>query len=181
MKMKKSLLMVVFLLALSSVMAAMSFSSAKVTNAMEGTVTETSESLLTFRLKNSSNNVHDHSAAFMDGGVLNLNFDNGRLKNNGQPWKFGLQRDSVYVWENLFEVKNQSENRVSITIGTESQVPAGVKISVNAGDGFKEIGHTAVSFGKMGVADSKHISIKVEVDKNAELAPFTPNLVFNAQ
>ena len=72
MKMKKGLLMVVLLLALSSIMAAMSYTSATVTSAMSGTVKSTDTSLLALK-------AGSHKAATIDNGVLKIDFNKGNV------------------------------------------------------------------------------------------------------
>lgn len=107
MKMKKGLLMVVFLLAISSVMAAMSFSSAKVTSGMSFTVKNTDQSLLALV----PNTNHKASAVSTSTGELVINLDKGY--NNGN---FGVQNNSEYNWSKIFTVKNNSEEEIEVTV-----------------------------------------------------------------
>jgi len=108
MKMKKSLLSVVFLLATSSAMAAMSYSSASVTSDMSVSMVGTDQALLA--LKESTT----HNASFynsVSANRLELNLNKG-LDNV----EYGVQANSVYKWDDLFEVKNNSEHDVNVTI-----------------------------------------------------------------
>ena len=172
MKMKKGLLMVVLLLALSSIMAAMSYTSAKVTSAMTGTVTNTNNALLALKESKS------HNAAFNQDGVLVIDFNKG----DGNK-SYGLQKHSDYVWDKLFSIANNSENDVDVTIKTENNSP-GVKIEVKIGGHWTPINTTEgfiikklkASPGNSGNNDVA-IDVRVIVDKGASLANFNPNLI----
>jgi len=115
MKMKKSLLSVVFLLATSSAMAAMSYSSASVTSDMSVTLEDTDQALLALT-------AGEHSAAFYGSATahqLKLNLDKGF---NGD---FGVQPDSTYKWDDLFIVTNNSDEVVNVKIKTNPNVNEG--------------------------------------------------------
>lgn len=181
MKMKKSLLMVVFLLAISSVMAAMSYSSATVTSAMAGTVKSTDTSLLALGA-----GIHD--AAKIDDGVLKIDFNKGNVAS--MPVNtYGLQKHSEYIWNELFIVKNNSENRVNVTVKTENNLSAGVSLWVKAGklpwtkidsvNGLA-IGNLPVAF-KTNKLHEMAVDVKVVVDNNAGLGNFAPNLVVSGE
>lgn len=172
MKMKKGLLLVVFLLAISSVMAAMSYSTAKVTSAMTGSITTSEESLLSLRLGKV-----DHNAAYMEEGVLKLKFDKGR-----EGIKYGSQRNSQYMWEDLFQIKNNSENIVNATIKTVNPLPTGVKLSIRIeGSDWKELSNaaTGVQFNNWAVASQKRVDIRIEVADGATttMGDFKPDLI----
>ncbi|WP_438315319.1 hypothetical protein [Sporosarcina sp. FA9] len=172
MKMKKGLMMVVLLLALSSVMAAMSYSSAKVTNAMTGSVKSTEDSLVSLRLTNTP-----HDAAKIVEGDLILDFHNYRGGN-----KFGMQKNSEYIWNDLFLIKNNSENPVNLTITTEKHLNRGHNIFVKTGDSdWKRIsGNDVAEFNGWDVASQRNVSIKIVLDDNARMLEFTPNLIVNS-
>jgi len=115
MKMKKGLFSVVFLLAISSVMAAMSFSSAAVTSDMDVTVKNSDEALLALVAST------DHSAAGYNGaGELSINLDKGNRSN------FGVQNNSKYNWDKLFAVKNNSEAEIKVTVKAVKKLGNGV-------------------------------------------------------
>ncbi|WP_391207620.1 hypothetical protein [Psychrobacillus sp. L4] len=107
MKMKKGLLSVVFLLATSSAMAAMSFSSAAVTADATYSVKNTDESLLALI----GNPYHSATENLNVHGELVLNLDKGFNKK-----AFGVQEESVYSWNNIFYIKNNSENTIKATV-----------------------------------------------------------------
>lgn len=111
MKMKKGLLSVAFLLATSSAMAAMSFSTADVKGDMGVTVKNSSEALLALIANG------DHAAPGYNGyGKLDINLDKGH---NGN---YGVQNDSTYTWKKLFTVKNNSEKEIEVTVQAVKKV-----------------------------------------------------------
>lgn len=170
MKMKKGLLMVVFLLAMSSILAAMSYSSAKVTSAMTGSVTSTNESLLAL-----STTDKKHKAVELKDGVLEIDFSHGT--------KFGMQKNSEYIWEDLFQVRNNSENNISVTFSTVEKLPTGVKLYIKtaATDKWTEFENGAKFEGWNTTNNlSKKISVKVEVSDKASIKSFTPNIIVSA-
>lgn len=181
MKMKKSLLMVVLMLAMSSIMAAMSYSSATVTSAMTGTVKSTTDSLLAL-------NIGKHKATTIEAGVLKIDFNKGNV--TSMPVStYGLQKHSEYVWNELFSVKNNSENMVNATIKVENNLPTGVQMFAKVGNGtWTEINSTSglvipdipIAF-KTNSTHEKNIDIKVVVSPNASLGNFNPNLVVAAE
>ncbi|MFZ3577025.1 DUF1102 domain-containing protein [Virgibacillus sp. DJP39] len=114
MKMKKGLLMVVLLLALSSVMAAMSFTTASVTSGMSFNVKNTNESLLALSASD------EHNASFYNtagADKLIIDLDKGY---NGDD--FGVQNNSDYTWDELFTVKNNSEHAINVSVSTNPKV-----------------------------------------------------------
>ncbi|WP_164667896.1 hypothetical protein [Virgibacillus doumboii] len=114
MKMKKGLLLVVLLLALSSVMAAMSYTKASVSNDMSFNIENTNSSLLA--LKESK----QHNASFYNtAGADKLKID---LDKGFGDSDFGIQNNSTYSWDKLFTVKNNSEHAVNVSIETNPKV-----------------------------------------------------------
>ena len=181
MKMKKSLLMVVLMLAMSSLMAAMSYSSATVTSAMTGSVKSTTESLLAL-------NVGKHKATTIDAGVLKIDFNKGNV--TSMPVStYGLQKQSEYVWNELFSVKNNSENKINATIKLENNLPTGVQMFAKVEGGtWTDITNTnglviddiPVAFKTLTLHEKK-VDVKVVVSPNASLGNFNPNLVVAAE
>lgn len=103
--MKKGIFSVVFLLAISSVMAAMSFSSAAVKSDMDVTVKNSNESLLAL-VASAEHNAADYKA----NGELLINLNKG----NGAD--YGVQNNSKYNWDKLFAVKNNSDKDINVTV-----------------------------------------------------------------
>ncbi|MBB4823352.1 hypothetical protein HNO89_000572 [Sporosarcina luteola] len=181
MKTKKGLWLVVLLLAISSLMAAMSYSSATVTSAMTGTVKSTTDSLLAL-------NKGDHNAARIEDGVLKIDFNQGN-KTSLPVTTYGVQKDSEYIWNGLFSVKNNSENVVAVSIKTENNPANGVSIFVRAGKGdwqqidstrSAKIDNLPIAFKTNGQHEAK-IDVKVVVAKGASLGNFNPNIVVTGE
>ena len=106
MKMKKGLLMVVFLLAISSVMAAMSYNKAAVTSASELKVVNTNEALLTLEARRTmelENTVgaKDNTAVVKDGELF-FQFGKGIDGGNGAQKYYTTTTNSEYQWNPLF-------------------------------------------------------------------------------
>jgi len=116
MKMKKGLFSVVFLLAISSVMAAMSFSSAAVTSDMSVSLVDTDKALLALTASDEHNAAYYHDVTAKQ---LKIDLNKG---NNGS---YGVQPNSVYTWDDLFKVTNNSEHPVTVTIKTNPDVNEG--------------------------------------------------------
>lgn len=107
---RKSLLVVVTLLCMASLMAAMAYTSATVTNAASFKVTNTNEALLAITAGN-------HAAAGYTTGhpiVANELVINWAKGNGGA--EFGVQSGSVYTWDDLFTVTNNSDKTVAVSI-----------------------------------------------------------------
>lgn len=109
--MKKGILLVVALLALSTVMAAFAFSSATIDSGASLTVKASDESLIAL-IPADINEVgsKDGAATIVDG---ELAIDLAKGLNGG---KFGVQGDSTYNWDHLFSVKNNSNETIEFTI-----------------------------------------------------------------
>lgn len=136
MKMKKGLMSVVFLLATSSAMAAMSFSSAEVKSDMSFSVKNSNEALLAL-IANA-----DHAApGYNSYGELAIDL------NKGYQGSYGVQNDSKYTWNKLFTVKNNSEKEITVK----------VKANKKTGFGTHEVsGGSEVSVLNNDIADRGH-------------------------
>ncbi|RSK26430.1 DUF1102 domain-containing protein [Bacillus sp. HMF5848] len=105
--MKKSLLMVVAMLALSTVMAAFAFSSATIDNKESYlTVASTDNSLISLIPYGENEVGAKDQAVTIDGGELKIDL----AKGNGGS--FGIQGESRYNWDKFFQVKNNSKETV---------------------------------------------------------------------
>jgi len=129
--MKKSLLMVVTLLAVASLMAAMAFTSATVNNTASFKVSNTNEALLALE-------AGDHAAAgYTDDAPGSKELVINWAKGNGG--EFGVQSGSIYYWNKLFKVTNNSEKtvHVSISVPIDSAKPEpniGSKVFIKTAD-----------------------------------------------
>ena len=122
--MKKSLLIVIALLAMASLMAAMALTSATVTNAATIKIVNTQDALVALKPGTGTGN-NENTARIVDG---NLVFEFGRGKNGAM---YGLQKNSEYVWESLFIVTNHSETPIKRYFEAKN-VPDGVKIEMRS-------------------------------------------------
>jgi hypothetical protein len=132
MKMKKGLLVVVVLLAMASLMAAMAYNTATITNSASLTIVSTDSALLQLDAKDASKvGMKDEAAKVVDGNLV-FNFNKGREGSD-----FGLQKNSTYEWFNnvsgnyygLFRVWNHSKENLKLNLKAEN-VPSGVEIYV---------------------------------------------------
>lgn len=110
MKMKKGLVSVAGLLAASSVMAAMSFSSAEVKSDMNISVDKSSEALLALKAN------EEHKAVEGSNAKNELSIDLGKGYNGLNS---GVQTDSRYYWDDLFYVQNNSDETIHVKISQD--------------------------------------------------------------
>lgn len=121
--MKKGLLMVVFLLAISSVMAAMSYNKASVTNASELKVVNSNQALLSLEVDSpwswqTTVGAKDKTAVLKDGELF-FQFGKGINGGTGAEMFYGLQPNSVYEWSPLFTLRNKSAETIKVTVRAE--------------------------------------------------------------
>jgi hypothetical protein len=120
MKMKKGLLMVVFLLAISSIMAAMSYNKATVTNASELKIVNTNQALVEldadapWSWENKIGSL-DKTVVMQDGELF-FQFGKGIDGGTGNEKFYGLQPNSEYQWNHIFTVRNKSAETVKMTV-----------------------------------------------------------------
>jgi len=130
--MKKSLLLVVALLCMASLMAAMAFTSATVTSGASFLVSNTNAALLALE-------AGDHEAAnYTTGSTSNELVIDWAKGKDGNP--YGVQSGSIYTWDKLFKVTNNSEKdvKVSINVPIESATNGGnigSKVALRTEDG----------------------------------------------
>lgn len=184
--MKKGLLLVVFLLAMSSVMAAMSYNKATVTSASELKVVNTDEALLTLEADTPwswENKIgsKDKTVVVKDGELL-FQFGKGVDRDGSTSKFYGLQPSSVYEWNSLFTVRNKSAETVKVTIkatGDYAQyITFGVASNPRAntapvwgtkGDSlvFEKVTKESGS----GMQNIRTIAVKIDVPKGHKVSP----------
>ncbi|MBO8128220.1 MAG: hypothetical protein H0Z39_03345 [Peptococcaceae bacterium] len=132
--MRKGLLLVVALLAMSCLLAAAAYTSATVTNYSQIAVVNSSTALLALDDANNAQTGFEDCTAYDDSDMLKFRFG----WNNNQ--QYGLQRDSVYEWYDektagdatddlgLFTITNNSADDVKVTI-SENNATSGVTFS----------------------------------------------------
>src|SRR5690554_6819332 len=126
---KFGILIIVGLLLASGVMAAMAFTTASVTNTASFVTVETNNALLALE-PNVGVGHKDKTAYIDDDGKLKFNFAAGLTTSNpGSPWSgtpsnadYGMQPGSVYVFDNLFKITNNSFDRVRFKIKVDGEL-----------------------------------------------------------
>ena len=180
MKMKKSVLMVVTLFALSTLMAAFAFSSATIKNDGSLTVTSTNESLLALIPGTGVGNLD--GAAFVKDGALKIDLAKGY---NGN---FGVQGNSTYKWDSLFQVKNNSNETVQFNI-TKEGWGFDTKANIYLGAKNDSTGATAEFYsrsnsknGKITLAPGQTATVylNVETESKAQMTVRNATLTVNA-
>jgi hypothetical protein len=125
---KKGLFAVVAALAISSVMAAMAYNSATVTNNTELKIVNTNKALLTLEANTpwswqSTVGAKDNTVVVKDGELF-VQFGKGVDRDGSTPRFYGLQPNSQYVWNPLFTLRNKSAETITVTVsatGTYAQ------------------------------------------------------------
>ena len=186
--MKKGLLIVVVLLAMASMMAAMAVSSASVNSDFGLAIANSDDALVAL----SPSDYHD--AAYMTSGaladVLKIDLTEGYDGNN-----FGLQPNSTYIWDELYNIKNNTEHTVDVTVKLENLVNGTSRSWSNKDNGpahfavFAKIGDTwtklADTYGgneltfQLAPNTSEWVDFKVEVEKGY-VEPYDFNMVVEA-
>lgn len=123
---KKGLVLMTVLFCMASLMVAMAYTSAEVETGYTIRVVNTEEALLALI----PNDQDKDGTAFMnkDG---NLELDFGRIGNEGHF--SGLQPGSIYEWEGLVSVQNNSQNKIKVDLTVDG--PAADYLTVTAGKG----------------------------------------------
>lgn len=110
---KASILLLVFLLAVTGVMAAMAFTKAEVTSPGALKVVNTNDALLAIRANTGVG--YSDAVAVTNSGKLVLNFAAGRGETD-----FGFQPGSQYTFKDLFFVKNNSNDKIKMGMRFDS-------------------------------------------------------------
>lgn len=176
--MKKGLLLVIVLLCVASLMAAMAYTSATVTNASTVTVTNTNTALLALipQLNTVIGN-KDGTASVDANGKLFFNFSKGFGAAD-----FGLQRSSTYEWDGLFTAKNNSLETISLKVKQDALI-TGVTLSIRAGSSGTWVPLTttaAVVAASLSSNTGQALDVKIDVADTAALSTVTPNIIIEA-
>jgi hypothetical protein len=108
--MKRGLVVVIALLAVASIMAAMAYTSATVTSDASLNMVSTNSALLALTPSDFHNAAY-YGSHPSNARTLVLDLDKGYNNND-----FGVQPSSKYLWDDLFNVKNNSENDVRVKV-----------------------------------------------------------------
>ncbi|WP_308637217.1 hypothetical protein [Paenibacillus silvisoli] len=187
MKMKKRLLVVVFLLAISSAMAAMSYNKATVTNAAQLKVVNTNQALLTLEANTpwswqSTVGAKDQTAV-MQNGELFFQFGKGIDGGTGNPVFYGLQPNSEYQWTPLFTLRNKSAETINVTVsatgpfapyitfGTASQAEAQANSATWGTQGASLTVNNIPKETSSGMQNIRNIAVKINIPSGAAISP----------
>lgn len=124
--MKKSLLVVIALLCMASLMAAMAYNTAIVTNAAELKIVNTNDALLTLEANTpwswqDKTGAKDHTVVVKD-GELYIQFGKGIDRDPSKPAFLGLQPNSEYQWNPLFTLRNKSAETIKVTVSANGDL-----------------------------------------------------------
>ncbi|MDP5272992.1 DUF1102 domain-containing protein [Chengkuizengella axinellae] len=185
--MKKPMLLVIALLALSSVMAAFAFTSATIDNDATLSVVSSDESLIALMPYTEEDEVAGvkDGFAYIDGGKLKIDLSKG-LGGEG----FGVQPNSTFEWGNLFKVRNNSEETIEFNItkegwGFDTKVNIylqGQNITADNADVQEFYWRSNTRNGKVTLApgEEANISLSLETEGGAQLIEREAELTVNA-
>jgi hypothetical protein len=125
---KASILVIVGLLAVTGLMAAMAYSDATITNVAGVVSVETNSALLA--LTPNEGIGRKDNTCYVEDGMLKFNFAAGITNSNmAAPWKgnvsekdWGLQPGSIYIFEDLFRITNNSREQVKFKISVTGEL-----------------------------------------------------------
>lgn len=194
------ILVIVGLLVISTVMAAMAYNTATVTNAGDITINNTNAALLAL-VPNGGVGNKDGTAKIVDG---NLVFDFGTGTNpwfpnspaNPIPTQHGLQKNSEYIWgygsgeHGMFTYQNRSAEKIVVSLQVQG-LPTGVSMyfAGKAGDppnswvDMTDGSYHAImplGWGYVASGSSCEVCVKIVVDNSASFKVTTP-LTINVQ
>lgn len=180
-------LIIVGLLVVSTVMAAVAYNQATITNAGEIKISNTNQALLALGPHGGTGNL-DKTAEIVNGNLV-FKFGRGNNPHFGGDKNYGLQKNSVYEWWNggasntgMFYIQNRSAEKIQLSLGT-SGVPAGVTIETNqsmgdGGNGWQDITNTEVVLPRtLGSGCTCDIGVRITVDDTAALATSSISVV----
>jgi hypothetical protein len=157
---KRGTLVVVIALALLSLVSASAYNTAVVTSSASFTVKSTDQAKLALIPKATTVTGNKDSAATVSaGGLLVLDFGN-------------LQPNSVYIWTDLFKVKNNSPETLNVNLtSTGSSL---LYFSTDSGSTWTQ---GSVSSNGVGTTAEVQISVKLQVPSSEALGAVTASIV----
>lgn len=184
MKMKKGLLMVVLLLAISSVMAAMSYNKATVTNAAELKIVNTDKALVTLQADapwswENKVGAKDKTTVMKDGELF-FQFGKGINGGTGAAEFHGLQPNSQYQWNHVFTIRNKSAETVKITVRAKGELAkyvtfgSGTRSNTEPAWGTKGQAYVFDNVGpeiKSGMQNIKSVAVKINIPSGVNISP----------
>lgn len=182
-----SILVIVGLLVVSTVMAAMAYNTATITNAGEIKISNTNQALLALAPHNGVGN-KDLTAEVSNGNLV-FKFGRGNNPHFGGDQNYGLQKNSEYIWGGpavsygLFNYQNRSAETIVVEMKVTG-LPTGVKMYfagqagpmnswVDMSDGAFHI-IQPLGWGSVASGNSCSVNVKVTVDDTAAFPVTTP-------
>lgn len=161
--MKKSLVVVMALLCLATLMAAMAYNNASTVNATVLNVVSTNEALLALIPKTVDSLGNKDVTATTVNGKLTFDFSKGFGGGN-----FGLQPDSEYKWDSIFDVKNNSNEKLSVqvnlsNVGTVNDPKFSFSVQDNSSN------YQDVTIFTLLPNERKSVNVKLSVPSNVQL------------
>lgn len=175
MRMKKGLLVVVALLAIASIMAAIAYNSATITNRASLRVVNTTSAILSLHAWNGVKALDNDYVGNKD---MDIEIVNGDLVIDLS----GVQRNSVYVWNRCIQVRNNSLEDIKFTI--ESTLAKYITVRVDHSNFSCVFVNNGVNTGNYfeltpsGVGQYNiNIAIELNIPADAELETLTGQLI----
>ena len=166
--MKKSLILVVILLAVASLMAAMAYTKAMVTNNAELKIVNTNKALLALEPQDSKNKGFKDETAWIEDGELKFNFSKGRFYGlfKDKTNIHGLQPYSVYEWVPLFAIHNNSKDTIKVTVSASQNLNKYLKFGVVKNWGDREVTVWSNELKNVIIPEDgrAYIAVKAEID-----------------
>jgi len=184
------MLLLVLVLAVTSLLAAAAYNVATVTNAATIKVSTTDDSLLSLtpQVGTAAGNTYGWHSAYLnvgnkdgtariDNGVLVLDFSRGAggystAGTYATPGggNHGVQPNSVYIWDNLFMIRNKTAELLTVELSADLNLPDGVDVYMKA----HESGTWVLVSGGLAVvkdldarnggdSDELYVDVKIEV------------------
>lgn len=150
-------LLLVLVLATASLLAAAAYNSATVTNTASLTIVSTNKALLSLEPNPGAGNKDRTAFINENTGQLVFGFGGGYGGTPSRWW--GLQPGSVYVWEGLFKVTNNTGEVVHWVVEVDEALRHYVHVS--SGDGPRW--NYATPERALGPGDSEWVDVKVEI------------------
>ena len=183
--MKKSLLLVVILLTVASLMAAMAYTRAAVTNSAELKIVNTNKALVTLEDHTpwsweDKAGAKDRTVVVKDGELF-IQFGKGVDRDGKTPVFYGLQPNSVYEWNPLFTLRNKSAETIRVTVRATGELAQYItfgtcgqstRLSPNWGkQGEPLVIENIPKEANSGMQNIRNICVKISVPSKVDFTP----------
>ncbi len=188
--MKKSLLVVVVLLCVASLMAAMAYNNAIVTNAAELKIVNTNTAVLAlqkyghFNWGSNMKGTKDGTAAYKDGELF-FQFGKGVLGEFR-----GFQPNSEYSWRSLFTIRNLSEETINVTVRADGDIARYITFGSGGQNGVSDWGEQGQPYtfnnikpmnkqGDMWII--RNVAVKVSIPSGVDLETLSGTIIVESE